>query len=516
MTSTSSDNKRIAKNSIVLYFRMFLMMVISIYTARVVLDVLGIEDYGINNLVGGVVGMLEFLNSSMAGCTQRYISFAIGKKDKDRLSITFSTALLIHILIGCVVVIVAETLGLWFIYNKLVIPENRISAALWTYHLAVSASFISIISVPYNADIIAHEKMSAFAYITIYDALAKLLIVYLLTIIPFDHLKTYALLIFLVQLTDRAIYGRYCSKHFKETKFRLKTDKSLFKDMLSFSGWDLYGNFSVTLRTQGVSMLLNMFFGPVLNAASGVATKVQGVVMGFANNIIVSIRPQIVKSYAKEDYDRFNYLLQRGALFTFLLLMMFTVPLIVECRYVLSIWLVKVPDYTTILCQITLIFNLFADLSVVIMCGIHATGCIKKSSIINGTLYLAVLPLTYLAFKFGYQHPAFPFLINVLAVFIGMSLNVYYLHEYCPRFLYRIFYIKIVLRCVLSFGISLCLLSLISKYLVNESFIRLVLVCTSSVVLTVIIATLSMTMNERRYILNKIKSKVQFRIRNGR
>lgn len=483
------------------------MMAISIYTARVILDVLGVEDYGIYNVVGGVVAMLGFMNASMSGCTQRFISYALGEGNQEKLKATFSTALFIHIIIGIVVVLIAETIGLWFVCQKLVIPEERMSAALWTYHFAIASAFISIISVPYNADIIAHEKMSAFAFIAIYDAIAKLLIVFLLTAIPFDHLKTYALLLFIVQLSDRAIYGYYCQRNFNETHVHWVWDKELFKEMISFSGWDLYGNMSVTVRTQGVNMLLNMFFGPALNAASGIATSVQNVIMGFASNIVTAIRPQVVKSYANKDYQRMNFLLQKGALFTFLLLMMLTSPLIIEIDYVLSIWLVEVPEYAGILCQLTLIFNLFADLSVIVMCGIHATGKIKKSSIINGTLYLAVLPITYVAYKFQYLSPELPFIINVFAVIIGMSLNVYYLYTFCNAFNYKKFYSTIILKCIVSFIISLIVLYSLTL-LMEDGIFRLILVCAASVALTGCFVLLLLNKEERRRFLQIIREKI--------
>lgn len=289
--NATENNKRIAKNTLLLYFRMLFTMAVSLYTSRVVLNTLGVEDFGIYNVVGGVVAMFGFLNSAMSSSTQRYITFELGKNDFEQLKKVFNTSVSIHAFISVVILILAETIGLWFLYNKMTIPIERMDAALWVYQGAIASTIVLIMSVPYNATIIAHEKMSAFAYISVLEVVLKLLIVYLLLIGDFDKLKLYAVLMFSIQLIIRLIYGRYCKKHFSETKFQWTKDWKLFKEMLGFAGWNLWGNCAGIAFTQGVNILLNMFFGPAVNAARGIAVQVQNAVNQFSFNFQTALNP---------------------------------------------------------------------------------------------------------------------------------------------------------------------------------------------------------------------------------
>lgn len=285
MSNQSSDNnKRIAKNTLLLYFRMLFMMAVSLFTSRVVLNTLGVEDYGIYNVVGGVVAMFGFINGSMSSATQRYITFALGKGDKENLQKVFCTALQIHVLIAVLIVVLGETVGLWFMYTQMQIPTDRMDAAFWVLQRSIASTVIMIISVPYNADIVAHEKMSAFAYISILEAVLKLAVVYMLVVFSSDKLILYAFLILAVQLLIRLCYSRYCNRHFEESKYRHVWDKSLFKEMTGFAGWSMFGNLSSVLFSQGLNMLLNVFFGPVVNAARAVAVQVQSAIQQFVTN----------------------------------------------------------------------------------------------------------------------------------------------------------------------------------------------------------------------------------------
>jgi hypothetical protein len=279
-TDNQQANKRIAKNTLMMYIRMFFTMAVSLFTSRVILQTLGVTDYGINNVVGGVVAMFGFLNGAMESATQRYLNVDIAKGDIEHLKVSFRTAMQIHVLIALAIFVLAETVGLWFVVYKLVIPADRMFAAMWVYQFSIIASMVGIISLPYNADIIAHERMGAFAYISIMDAVLKLLIVYMLVISPFDKLITYSALFLCVNLLDRFIYNFYCKRHFEEVNFSLKIDRPLFKEMSSFAGWSLWGNIAWVLFTQGLNMLLNMFFGPAVNAARGIAVQVQNVIQG--------------------------------------------------------------------------------------------------------------------------------------------------------------------------------------------------------------------------------------------
>lgn len=300
----TGGDKRIAKNAVMLYVRMFLTMIVGLYTSRVVLAVLGVEDYGTYGVVGGIVAMIGFLNSSMSGATSRFLTFELGKGDEKRLADTFSSALIIHIGIALLVLILAETVGLWFLCNKLVIPEGRMPAAHWVYQLSIASAMIWITQSPYNATIIAHERMDVYAYVEILNAVLKLLIVYLLSIGNFDKLILYATLVFLVSVLIRLIYRIYCVRHFSESHLHWVWDKSILKPMLVYSGWNLYGALCLTTRQQGTNFLINIFFGVVFNAASSVATTIQGVVKGFTYSSTFAFRPPIIKAYAQGVFKR--------------------------------------------------------------------------------------------------------------------------------------------------------------------------------------------------------------------
>lgn len=304
MSDTSANNKRIAKNTLMLYIRMLFTMAVSLFTSRVVLNTLGVEDYGIQNVVGGVISMFTFINGGMVSSTQRYLNFEIVKGNADRLRSVFNTALQIHALIALVIIILGETVGLWFLLEKLVIPEERMTAAMWVYQCSIIACAVNILSVPYNADIIAHEKMSAFAYISILDVTLKLVIVYLLVVSPIDKLIAYAILTLLVQLLIRYVYTRYCNKHFQESFVEWRFNKPLFKEMLSFAGWSFLGNLAAILYTQGLNMMLNIFFGPVVNAARGIAVQVQSAVHQFVSGFQTALNPQITKIMHLEIWSR--------------------------------------------------------------------------------------------------------------------------------------------------------------------------------------------------------------------
>lgn len=316
-TQTSSNNKRIAKNTLLLYARMLFTMAVSLFTSRVILNTLGVEDFGIYNVVGGVVAMFGFINSSMTSATQRYITFALGIGDEKRLQTVFSTTLQIHTLIAVLIVLLGETIGLWFLYNKMQIPIERMEAAFWVLQCSIVAAVVMIISVPYNADIIAHEKMSAFAYISVLEVVLKLVIVYILIVFTVDKLILYSFLLLDVQLFIRFCYSYYCNKHFKETKYHHIWDKSLFKEMTRFAGWSMFGNLSAVLFTQGLNMLLNVFFGPIVNAARAVAVQVQSAILQFVGNFQMALNPQITKTYAQNEMLEMHKLMFRSARFSF-------------------------------------------------------------------------------------------------------------------------------------------------------------------------------------------------------
>lgn len=340
------NNKRIAKNTFLLYIRMFFTMAVTLYTSRIILNVLGIEDFGIYNVVGGIITMFSFLNGAMSSSTQRYLTFELGKGEILQLRKVFQTSVNIHWLIALFILVLGETIGLWFLQEKMVIPSERLDAAFWVYQFSIITMMIMIISVPYNAAIIAHEKMSAFAYISVMEVLLKLGIVYLLYFTQLDKLKFYAALLCGMQLMVRIIYGLYCGRHFEETHYKWGWDGKLFREMLGFAGWNLWGGIAYVFFTQGLNIMLNVFFGPAVNAARGLAVQVQGAVAQFSLNFQMAINPQITKSYAKKDFTYMHSLIFRSSKFTFLLLTTLSLPLFIKADLILNIWLAVVPDYT--------------------------------------------------------------------------------------------------------------------------------------------------------------------------
>ena len=363
MPDNSSNNKRIAKNTLLLYIRTLLIMLVTLYTSRVVLNTLGVTDYGVYNVVGGVVAMFGFINSSMASATQRFITFALGKGDKDNLQKVFSTALQIHVLIAALIVVLGETVGLWFMYTQMQIPADRMDAAFWVLQCSIVSAVVMIISVPYNADIIAHERMSAFAYISIIEAVLRLAIVYLLLAFSYDKLILYAFLTLAVQLLIRFCYSSYCNKHFPESKYRHVWDKFLFKEMTGFAGWGMFSSLSGILSGQGLNMLLNVFFGPVVNAARAVAVQVQNAILQFIGNFQMAINPQITKTYANGEMEDMHKLMFRSAKFTFYLLFVVSLPVLFETNFILTVWLKTVPENTVIFLRIMICVSLLYPLS---------------------------------------------------------------------------------------------------------------------------------------------------------
>ena len=401
MSQTSDNNKRIAKNTLFLYFRMLFLMGISLYTSRVVLNTLGVEDYGIYNVVGGIVAMFGFINYSMSSATQRYITFALGKGDKNRLQTVFSTTLQIHTLIAGIIVLLGETIGLWFLYNKMQIPADRMDAAFWVLQCSIISAMVMIISVPYNSDIIAHEKMSAFAYISILEAVLKLVIVYLLVVTSLDKLIFFAFLVLGVQVLIRFCYSIYCNKHFEETKYRHVWDKALFKEMTSFAGWSMFGNLAFVLFGQGLNLLLNVFFGPVVNAARGVAVQVQAAIQQFVGNFQVALNPQITKTYAQGELQEMRKLMFRSSRFSFFLLFFLSLPVLFETNFILTVWLKTVPDNTVIFLRIIICTSLIYTIANPMITANQATGKVKLYQAVCGTILLLILPVSYVCLRLG-------------------------------------------------------------------------------------------------------------------
>lgn len=423
MESHSGSTKRIAKNTLMLYVRMLFSMLVSLYTSRVILQTLGAEDFGIYNVVGGVVAMFGFLNASMSGATSRFLTYSMGKENMKELKDVFSSALIIHIGIALFVFLLSETLGLWFLENKLVIPSERMNAARVVYQLSILSSMLGITQVPYNACIIAHEKMNIYAYVEMLNVILKLLIVYLLLIFGYDKLIVYAILMFFVTFTVLCIYRYYCLHNYKESHFKFVWNLSIIKPMLSFSGWDLYGNVSVMLRQQGVNIILNMFIGPIVNAANGIASSVNSVTMSFVGNIITAFRPQIIKLYATNNYDKMFSLMTWAVKICLTLFLMLAIPLIFEMRFVLTLWLHEAPQYTVDFCRIILMTSCFSVITFIVNIGIHASGKMFLISFLSGTLIWLAVPVIYILLRLGF-HPNCAYVCNGVVSILVMFSNL--------------------------------------------------------------------------------------------
>lgn len=461
---TSDNNKRIAKNTLLLYFRMLFMMAVSLFTSRVVLNTLGVEDYGIYNVVGGIVAMFGFINGSMSSATQRYITFALGKGDKNRLQTVFSTTLQIHTLIAGVIVLLGETVGLWFLYNKMQIPADRMDAAFWVLQCSIVDAIFMIISVPYNADIVAHEKMSAFAYISIFEVVLKLAIVYILLIFSFDKLVLYAFLLLAIQILIRFSYSYYCNKHFEETKYKHVWDKALFKEMTGFAGWSMFGNLAGVLFGQGLNMLLNVFFGPVVNAARGISVQVQNAIQQFVGNFQMALNPQITKTYAQGELQEMHKLMYRSARFSFYLLFFLSLPVLFETNIILTVWLKTVPDNTIVFLRIMICTSLIYTLANPLIIANQATGKVRKYQAICGTILLLILPVSYLCLRLGLPaysvfivHFMMEFLTQIarmvlLRPLIGIRIRDYIRYIYSPVLL--VITVSVILPALIYFNME--------------------------------------------------------------
>lgn len=423
----SNNNKRIAKNSMLLYIRMFIMVIISLYTSRVVLKTLGVEDFGINNVVGGVITFLGFLTGSLAGASSRFITFSLGKGDFGELKNTFNSIIQIHLLFALVVLIIGETVGLWFVTTQLNIPEGRESAAMWVYQLSILTSIGSLISAPYNAAIIAHEKMSAFAYLTLGDTILKLLAVYLLIYTPFDKLIFYAVYIFVIQMFDFAIYIYYCNRKFKEThniSLRRK-DNGLFKEIFIYAGWTMNGNLAIFGYTQGLNILLNIFFNPIVNAARGIAVQVQNIINSFCVNFQMAINPQLTKSYAANDLKRMHDLIIASSKYSFYLMLLISIPLCLEAKTVLGWWLDDYPLHTVSFLRLVMIINLLACFSNPIITAVHATGRLKRFQIYEGTTLLLIVPVSYVSLRYFNIRPEGVFIVHIIFEIIAQYIRLW-------------------------------------------------------------------------------------------
>lgn len=490
---------------------MLFIMAVQLYTSRVVLNTLGVDDYGIYNVVGGIVAMFGFLNAAMTTSTQRYITYELGKGNYERLKQVFTTSVNIHVIISIIVVILVETVGIWFLYNKMVIPADRMTAAMWVLQLSVLTTVIAIMSYPYNAAIVAHEKMSAFAYISVLEVVLKLAVVYLLTIWDIDKLILYAILIATIQLGIRFCYSGYCAKHFPETKYHFYWDKPLFKEMLGFAGWNLWGHLASILFSQGLNMLLNVFFGPAVNAARAVAVQVQNAIHQFSTNFQMALNPQITKTYATGQMQDMYKLIYRSSKFTFFMLFCLCLPVVMEAPVILEIWLKTVPDYTVIFLRIMIATMIIDSTANPLMVSAAATGNVKVYQSVIGGILLAILPISYVVLKLG-GAPWSVFLVHFCVCCVAYITRLFIIRPMINLQI-RLFVKEVILRCGLVSVIAVIVPMAAHLFLpkaISSSLIVIILSVGCAVLSSLY---LGLDVHEREVIISKVKSGVSKFIR---
>lgn len=504
-----SNNKRIAKNTLLLYFRMLFMMAVSLYTSRVVLNALGVEDFGIYNVVGGVVAMFSMLSGSLSSAITRFITYELGTGNRENLKKIFSSSVTIQIGLAVLIVLLAEAIGVWFLNMKMNIPDTRMTAANWVFQFSILTFVINLVSVPYNATIIAHERMSAFAYISILEAIGKLAIAFLIVISPIDKLIFYAILMCAVALVIRFAYGIYCKKHFEECTYHFIFDKELLKRMFGFAGWNFIGATSAVLRDQGGNVVINLFCGPAANAARGIAFQVNTAISGFVTNFMTALNPQITKSYAAGDRKYMMTLIFQGARLSFYMLLLLSLPVLINTHYILGLWLKIVPDHAVLFVQLILVFAMSESISNPLITAMLATGRIRNYQLVVGGLQMMNLPVSYILLRMG----MFPEVVIVVAIVISqccLAARLLMLRGMIGLSVRK--YMKKVYMNVLAVTVIASVFPVLLASKMEESFLNFLLLCLIAVVCTgITIYNIGCNKDERQFILNKlntIKSKL--------
>jgi len=508
MSTNNLDNaKRIARNTIMLYIRMFFIMLIGLYTSRVILNVLGVSDYGVYNVVGGVVAMFSLLTTSLSSSISRFTTFELGRGDTTRLNKIFSTAINVQLIMSCIIVLATEIIGVWFLNTKMNIPADRMVAANWVMQCSIISFVLGLFMVPYNAAIIAHERMSAFAYIGILEVVLKLAIVYALLFSPIDKLITYAILQLGVSILLRFIYATYCHRNFAECKYHYVYDKQLLKEMVAYAGWGFLGNGSWILNNQGINILINLFFGVVLNAARGIASQVDTLIQNFVRNFMTALNPQITKSYAAGNFEYMHKLVLAGARYSYYLMLFFVLPIFLETPIILKLWLKIVPDYTVIFLRFTLLSSMCVIIGNTLITSIHATGKIRNYELVMGTLALSNFPLVWIAFSLG-ASPVAAYVIYLIIYFILIFVRLYMAKDMIHLSAWR--YIKEVLLRVTFVSLLSLILPLIIYWTQSDSIIRLVEIVITSTFSTVLsVWFVGMNQSERLLLTGVIMKKLK-------
>lgn len=485
---------------------MILVLLVSLVTTRVVLKALGVVDYGIYNVVAGFVSMFVFLNTSMSNGVQRFYSFRLGASDESSVTDVYNTALQIQGLLAIIVVILLETIGLWYMHTQMVIPVERMSTAMWVYQFSVLSMLFVILQIPYSAAIMAYERMDYFAYVSIFDVFAKLAIAYLLMSTTQDRLLLYGFLQLIVSLISFFLYYGYSKKHFKHLKIKFKYYKDYFKPMLSFSGWNVFGSFAYMIKGQGLNMLLNVFFGPVVNAARGVSNMIMSAIQGFQGNIVVAFRPQLVKSYSAGEYPRVKNLFYSLSKISYLMLAMLSIPIVLELDYILSLWLGDtIPDYTKSFTILVLINMVVSSLNTPVSQVVHATGKMKSYQIATSIVICAILPISWVLLRMGCS-PNSVYIASLLMTIINQIVCNIYLKKIFSYSLLE--YLKVVIFPCILYTFLAPIIPIVLILWLPSSFVRLVVVGSSSIIISCVVAYFAvLNEGEKKLILNFIKRK---------
>ena len=504
--SQSENTKRIAKNTLMLYGRMLIGMLVSLYTSRVVLQALGVEDYGIYNVVGGVVAMFSMISNSLSSSVNRFLTFELGRGDLNALKRVFSTSLTIHVVLAVIVVLLAETVGLWFLNTRMTIPANRLYAANWVFQASIFTFVIGLINVPFGASMVSHEKMSAFAYISILDILLRLFIVLFIAYsgLMFDRLIVYALLLACVVCIMQSIYLIYCKRHFEECRFKLNFDKSYWKNMSSFAGWNFIGCTAGLLKDQGVNILLNLFIGPIINAARGIAGSVNNVLSSFVSNFMVALNPQITKSYASGNYDYMFSLVERGSRFSYYILLLLALPVMFEADFVLTLWLKTYPEHTVNFVRLILAVTMCDILSNTLINLQLATGKIRNYQIVVGGMLLMNFPLSYICLK-NEMPPESTLVVALFVAVCCLILRLVFLRKMAGLSMRR--YLTNVCLNVFIVTFLAAIIPFLVYLNMSDGIARFFVIC----IVTTICSALSIyfigcTAGERHFISNKVST----------
>jgi O-antigen/teichoic acid export membrane protein len=505
------SNKRIVKNTLYLYMRSLLMVAIGLYTSRVVLQVLGVEDYGLYGVIGSVVSMFVIINGVLTAGTSRFLTFELGKGDPEQLNKTFNASFTMHVVLSAILFLLLETIGLLFLNTQMSIPEGRYIAANIVYQLSVLGCITSIIQVPYSAIIVSHERMDIIAYVGLLEAAFKLAFTFALLFCSFkDNLIAYALIISLWSIGLQLWYTYYCIKHFPECRFRFVREKKIYKGMLSYSLWDVIGQFCATGNSQGVNILINMFFGVTFNASRGVAYQVENTITQFVNNFMIAVNPQIVKAYAQNNYNRFFQLIYEAGKYSYFLLFLLTLPIFLEADYILSIWLVEVPEMTVLFLRWVMLITLFRILIRPVINGVHATGDVKTLNLTSG-VYSAMtyLPIVYILYRLDFPI-WYCFVVQAVNGIICTILEVRSLYLKIPfdiiDFIKRVYFHSIIISLLAS------ILPLIVIILFETSFTRLIITTiVSTTSISFCIFYLSFNAYQRNKAKSYLRNKIQFK-----